>query len=75
MELIQSFIAIAETAANQQALQKNTNSTVRTHQPPQSPESATVEALLFNKPVSVEQTAAQNNKISYPVAVPQIWED
>lgn len=64
MELIQSFIAIAETAANQQALQTKTNSNVTTHQSPQSPESATVEALLFNKPVSVEQTAAQNDRIS-----------
>jgi hypothetical protein len=75
MELIQSFIAIAETAANQQALQTNTNSTVRTHQPPQSPESATVEALLFNKPVSVEQTALKNHRISSHIAAPRIWED
>ena len=60
MELIQSFIEILEAAAEQQAPQKNTNSTVTAHQPTQSQKSVAVEALLFNKPPSTVRSAAQN---------------
>jgi hypothetical protein len=59
MELIQSFIAIAEAAAEQQAPQKNKNSTVVADQSPQSPESAVIEALLFNKPPATIRTEPQ----------------
>ncbi len=59
MELIQSFIAIAEAAAEQQAPQKNTKSTVKADQSPQSPESAVIEALLFNKPPATIRTDTQ----------------
>jgi hypothetical protein len=61
MELIQSFIAILEAAAEQQVPQKNTNSTVTADQPTQSQESVVVEALLFNKPVSTVRTALKDN--------------
>lgn len=80
MELIQSFIAILESGAKQQASQENTNSTTA-HQPsentalpvremnsriqrPQSQESVAVEALLFNKPLSTVQTAPHVNVIT-----------
>lgn len=53
MELIQSFIAVAEAAAKQQIPQDNINSAVGADQPTKSQESAVVEALLFNKPLSV----------------------
>jgi hypothetical protein len=59
MELIQSFIAIAQVAASQQAPQKNSNSTVVADQSTQSPESAAIEALLFKKPPSAVRTATQ----------------
>jgi hypothetical protein len=45
MELIQSFIAISEAAAKQQAGKKNVVSTVDTHQQSQSQESAAVAAV------------------------------
>jgi hypothetical protein len=45
MELIQSFIAISEAAAKQQAGKKNVVSTVETHQQSQSQESAAVVAV------------------------------
>ena len=61
MELIQSFIAILEAAAERQASQENSNSTVAAHQPTKSQEAATVEAFLFNQPLSVVQTATQND--------------
>ncbi|HEY9739527.1 MAG TPA: hypothetical protein V6C90_03460 [Coleofasciculaceae cyanobacterium] len=60
MELIQSFIEILEAAAERQAAQENGKSTVATHQPIQSQESAALEALLFNKPPSTVRSAAQN---------------
>jgi hypothetical protein len=59
MELIQSFIAIAQAAASQQAPQKNSNSTVAADQSTQSPESAAIEALLFKKPHFAVRTATQ----------------
>lgn len=61
MELIQSFIAILEAAAERQASQENSNSIVADHQPTQSQEAAAVEALLFNKVPSGMQTATQND--------------
>lgn len=57
MELIQSFIAILEAAAERQASQENGNFTVVAHQPTRSQESAALEALLFNKPPSAVPTA------------------
>ncbi|HEY9633502.1 MAG TPA: hypothetical protein V6D14_08860 [Coleofasciculaceae cyanobacterium] len=60
MELIQSFIEIAETAAKQQALQKNANITVAAHQPTQ--ELAAIEALLFNKPPSAVRMYCQDGE-------------
>lgn len=61
MELIQSFIAILEAAAERQASQENSNSTLASHQPTKSQEAAAIEALLFNQPPSVVQTATQND--------------
>jgi hypothetical protein len=61
MELIESFIAILEAAAEQQAPPKDSNSTVVAHQPTQSQELAAVEALLFKKSPSAVQTATQDD--------------
>jgi hypothetical protein len=51
MELIESFIAILEAAAERQASQENSNSTVAAHQPTKSQEAAAFEGLLFNSSV------------------------
>jgi hypothetical protein len=61
MELIESFIAILEAAAERQASQENSNSTVAAHQPTKSQEAAAFEGLLFNKVPSAVQTATQND--------------
>jgi hypothetical protein len=61
MELIQSFIAIPEAAAKQQIQQNNIASIAEAHQLTQSQESATVEVLLFKKPVAAERSGLQND--------------
>lgn len=60
MDLIQSFIAIPEAAAKQQALQNNANCIMGVHQQSQSQESVAVQVLLFKKPSSEVRPAAQH---------------
>jgi hypothetical protein len=60
MDLIQSFIAIPEAAAKQQALQNNANCIMGVNQQSQSQESVAVQVLLFKKPSSEVQPAAQH---------------
>jgi hypothetical protein len=61
MDLIQSFIAIPEAAAKQQALQSNANCIMGgVNQQSQSQESVAVQVLLFKKPSSEVQPAAQH---------------
>ena len=61
MELILSFIAIPQAAAQQQALQIHAASTVEAHQLTQSQESSTVQILLFKKTTNPVRTVAQTN--------------
>jgi hypothetical protein len=71
MELIQSFIAIPEAAAKQQALQKNTNSTVEAYQATQSPELTPAQVLLFNQPHPAVQSTIKMELIESFIAIPE----
>ena len=71
MELIESFIAIAEAAAKQQALQKNTNSTVAAYQGTQSQELTPAQVLLFNQPHSAVQSTIKMELIESFIAIPE----
>jgi hypothetical protein len=61
MELILSFIAIPEAAAQQQALQINASPTVEAHQLTQSQDSSAVQIFLFKKTTNAVRTVAQTN--------------
>ena len=71
MELIQSFIAIAEAAAKQQTLQKNANSTVAVYQAAQSQELTPAQVLLFKKPHSAVQSTMKMPLIDSFIAIPE----
>lgn len=61
MDLIQSFIAIPEAAAQKQALQINAASTTQTKRLTASQSLTTVQFLLFKQPNQLRQTLEQDD--------------